>query len=102
MENFKKCEGRYSSVDNCTSWGGPLDCRIIGGPCVECVGSIMYKDGLWKYYYSNGKLKMEGEYSDGIYETGLSYNGQRNGVWKVYDKNGGLSNELMYKNEEIV
>ena len=45
---------------------------------------------------------MKGEYSDGFYETGVYYNGQRNGVWKVYDKNGEFSHELTYKDGKIV
>ena len=85
-----KSEGEYRHEFNCLSWGGPLDCRIIGIGCPECFMPSIYKVGLWKYYYRNGKLKYEGEYSDD----------ERNGIWKVYDKNGTLTREIMYKNGE--
>ena len=58
------------------------------------------KDGLWKYYYLNGKLKMEGEYN-GLNKSVEDWD-VRCGVWKTYHKTGKLSNKLTYKNGEIV
>tara|TARA_B110000003_G_C16471033_1_gene465677 strand:- start:70 stop:759 length:690 start_codon:yes stop_codon:yes gene_type:complete len=96
-----KSEGEYWWDCNCLSWRGPLDCRKIGKPCVECFIMEKCKDGLWKYYYRDGKLKLEGKY---IVEKGstLFPSDQRNGEWKVYDKTGEFSHELTYKNGELI
>ncbi len=75
---------------------------------------IGLREGDWKYYYPNGKLKYEGTYSQGnpdkrhkyyypdgtlreekYYELGIR---ERN--WKKYDKNGNLVLTITYKNNE--
>ena len=82
----------------CTSWGGPLDCRVLGRPCVECVSCPdpndypTYKEGYWKYYYENGNLCNEGEYKKD----------QREGKWKFYSENGNLTDKITFKNGEVV
>ena len=58
--------------------------------------------GRWKYYYEDGKLRMEGDYIEGkksgtwiiyypdkkIKATGTYENGQKIGEWKYYDEMG--------------
>ena len=36
------------------------------------------KDGIWKIYYPNKKIKATGQYKSG----------KKEGVWKYYDKSG--------------
>ena len=88
-----KSEGEYCFDCDCLSWGGPVDCRRIGNPCPECFISKYWKNGLWKYYFRNGKLRMEGEY---IWDNN-SLNHIQNGVWKIFDNTGKVYNELTYK-----
>jgi antitoxin component YwqK of YwqJK toxin-antitoxin module len=83
----------------CTSWGGPLDCREIEKPCVECFipevtvgGYPEWKEGNWKYYYGNGNLCNEGKY----------LNDKREGEWKLYDETGKLTDKITYKNGEVI
>ena len=125
-----KSEGKWKSLTDCTSIGGPIDCQ--GDGCVECVGPTKRKTGLWKYYFDNGNLKMKGSYQIlrfiglPIVKTGLwkyyydngnlktegeykGYNDKqgegwnlRCGVWKIYDKTGQLSDQITYQNGEIV
>ena len=45
------------------------------------------KDGFWKEYYRNGKLKEEGNYIVGA----------KDGFWKAYYDNGNLASEGTYK-----
>ena len=126
-----KSEGMRITSTDCLSIGGPLDCQ--GKGCVEClIGLITRKDGMWKYYYNNGNLKMKGKYkvfrfiglpevkigkweyyyNNGNLKMEGEYNGHndklgedwdlRCGVWKVYYKTGQLSDEITYKNGEEV
>ena len=98
MEKLKKyyhkngqlhSQGMVKSTYSCTSKGGPLDCH--GKGCVECISLLHYnKLGMWKYYYDNGQLKTEGEY------TGLDFD-VRCGTWKIYDTTGKLSSEIIYE-----
>jgi len=70
---------------------GPLDCH--GKGCVECISLLHYnKLGMWKYYYDNGQLKMEGEYTDFDFDL-------RCGKWKIYDITGKLSSDIIYKKQ---
>tara|TARA_B100000900_G_C20379389_1_gene633874 strand:+ start:115 stop:537 length:423 start_codon:yes stop_codon:yes gene_type:complete len=125
-----KSEGKWESLTDCTSIGGPIDCQ--GEGCVECVGPTKRKTGLWKYYFDNGNLKMKGSYQIlrfiglPIVKTGLwkyyydngnlktegeykGYNDKqgegwnlRFGVWKIYDKTGQLSDQITYQNGEVI
>ena len=36
------------------------------------------EEGHWKYYYNDGKLRMEGDY----------LKGEKNGIWTIYYPNG--------------
>ena len=109
--NVKKIEEFYSNgkvkltgtlnLNNfhggCTSWGGPLDCRVLGRGCPECIfvpdhDYPTYKEGYWKYYYENGNLCNEGKY---LYD-------KREGEWKLYDDTGKLTDKITYKNGEVV
>jgi len=44
------------------------------------------RDGKWKAYYRNGKLKWEVEYEDGI----------PNGVWIWYDRKESVKRSFRY------
>jgi antitoxin component YwqK of YwqJK toxin-antitoxin module len=46
-------------------------------------------DGHWKYFYSNGNLKSEGDY----------INGTKNGIWTFYYSDGKKQQVGKYKNE---
>lgn len=46
------------------------------------------KDGVWKYFYSNGNIKEEGNYKDGL----------KDGIWKYQNENGCLKSEGSYEN----
>ena len=92
-----KSEGMWISLMNCTSIGGPQDCQ--GKGCVECIDLTTRKDGIWKYYYNNCNLRMEGEYNGYNDKPGEDWD-LRCGVWKIYDKTGQLSDEIIYKNSQ--
>src|SRR5438132_1047647 len=50
------------------------------------------KDGPYFYYYENGKLKIEGWYS----------NDEKSGEWKYYDEKGKLVNTEKYAKGKLV
>lgn len=74
------------------------------------VSKTLLREGHWRYYYSNGKLKQEGNYIIAPYTwvdsvavkdaaTGkktkqakkvLQYQSLRNGTWKYYNREGAL------------
>ncbi len=103
--NMKNIEEHYSNgklkilgtlhYSDCTGWGGPFDCRIIGGGCPECLipgDGRKWKEDYWKYYYENGNLCNEGRY----------LNDKREGEWKFYSENGNLTGKITFKNGEVV
>ena len=90
-----KSEGKWESLTDCTSIGGPIDCQ--GEGCVECVGPTKRKTGLWKYYFDNGNLKMKGSYQI-LRFIGLPI--VKTGLWKYYYDNGNLCSEGEYKNSQ--
>lgn len=51
-----------------------------------------YRNGLFKRYHQNGKLKAKGNY----------IGGKKNGLFKAYDLNGRLVENLIYKDGKIV
>jgi antitoxin component YwqK of YwqJK toxin-antitoxin module len=62
-------------------------------------------DGVWTYWYNDGKLKEMGSYKDGVYSLVNSWDpgGQAlvsngNGYHKSYDDNGVVLAECMYRN----
>ena len=74
------------------------------------------RDGLWVWYYGNGKRMFEGNYQSGIpidrhkywYEngqvemTGKYEAGEMEGRWDFFDKNGFPSMQLDYKEGKVV
>ena len=73
---------------------------------------IGLREGIWKYYFNDGKIKYEGSYSQGnpdkrhkyyypygvlkedqYYELGI-----REKNWKKYDEEGNLVMTITYKN----
>ncbi len=74
------------------------------------VSKTLLREGYWRYYYANGKLKQEGNYIIAPYtwidsvtvqdpSTGkkvkqakksLQYQSLRNGTWKYYNREGAL------------
>ncbi|WP_299610501.1 hypothetical protein [uncultured Aquimarina sp.] len=48
------------------------------------------KDGFWKFFYRNGKVKAEGHYQDN----------KKQGYWKEYHKNGIVKSEGHIENCE--
>jgi len=73
---------------------------------------IGLREGIWKYYYNNGKLKYEGNYSQGnpdrrhkyYYPSGALKEEQyyqlgiREKNWKKYDEEGNLVMTITYRN----
>ena len=52
----------------CTGWGGPFDCRLTGGGCVECFPNHSFpkwREGVWKIYDKTGKLSDKITYKNG-------------------------------------
>ena len=74
---------------------------------------IGLRDGTWKSYYPNGKLRFKGNYVQGnaegshyyYYENGRTkeerhYNsGIRDKTWKKYDEDGNLIMTIVYRND---
>lgn len=72
--------------------------------------------GVWKFYYTNGKLKEEGSYKDGketgqwktyfesekTKEIGNYKNGLKDGEWKTYFENGNLDLVANYKDGKVI
>lgn len=72
------------------------------------------RNGLWKYWYSNGKLWSEGEFANGkrngkadvFFEHGqMRYKGQftndkESGKWVFYNEDGTVYNEIDFDNYE--
>lgn len=70
------------------------------------------RDGFWREYYDNGKLKLEGNYvvgeRDGLWKEyhnsghlkmeGTYKDGKQDGLWKEYNYDGELQSEIGYKN----
>ena len=46
-----------------------------------------YENGIFKFYYPDGKIKMEGQFSAG----------ERHNMWKFYDEEGILKTTILYK-----
>jgi antitoxin component YwqK of YwqJK toxin-antitoxin module len=61
-------------------------------------------NGKWKYFFSNGKIKEDGEYINGDdiidFKSTISENG-KTGKWLSYYENGSLESESFYKAGEI-
>jgi len=82
------------------------------------VGSftIGQPDGMWYHYYKNGKTAFAGVFEEGIpkgkhiwyhtngikKKTGKYNGGVPHGVWKMYDEMGEVTEEIVYKNGEII
>lgn len=74
------------------------------------------KNGIWKYFYDNGKLHQKGKFIDdkqnGIWNyyfdsgefmgKGQIINNNQNGLWKWYHKNGNLYTERFYDNGRLL
>tara|TARA_B100001093_G_C26853641_1_gene1026302 strand:- start:213 stop:590 length:378 start_codon:yes stop_codon:yes gene_type:complete len=65
-------------------------------------------DGLWTFYFPNGKIQTKGTFNSGLrvgkweyfHDNGLIFKenfydmkGLKTGIWKTYDKNGKLISE---------
>ena len=87
-------EGFMVLLKWCTSIGGPLDC--LGKGCVECgYGETPEKQqGLWKFYYNNGNIEMEGDF---LILPLTSLPVVKDGLWKYYHENGQLIEEKNFK-----
>jgi antitoxin component YwqK of YwqJK toxin-antitoxin module len=71
--------------------------------------------GLWRYFYSDGKIESQGNFSNDrphgkwkwFHESGkirtLGYyvNGREEGSWKSYDENGVLTSVTIYRNGKV-
>lgn len=72
--------------------------------------------GMWHHYYKNGDLAFIGSYEDGEPKgkhtwyhqngikkmTGKYVGGVKHGIWRTYDKMGEVTEEIQYKNGEII
>ncbi len=73
------------------------------------------EDGVWNYYYKNGKLAFTGAFDEGepkgkhffYHKNGLRktygkyLGGEKHGKWKTYNTKGELIQEIEYKRGEI-
>lgn len=73
-------------------------------------------DGLWQHYYLNGKLAFSGAFDEGEPKgkhiwyhqngikkaTGKYLGGVKHGIWRTYDKMGEVTEEIQYKNGEVI
>ena len=71
------------------------------------------REGIWRYYYKNGKLRFEGNYTRGMANGKHKYYYQDGGIkeeqfyvmgikektWKKYDESGNLYLSISYKND---
>jgi antitoxin component YwqK of YwqJK toxin-antitoxin module len=78
--------------------------------------TLGYKNGMWSYYYKNGKLAFKGEFDEGqpkgkhIYyhkngvkkEKGKYKAGLKDGFWKTYNEMGEVIEILKYKNGQLI
>ena len=95
-----KSEGNLIELQACTSRGSGKSIVEVDDHefCQECdMYTTKRKIGLWKYYYKNGQLKMEGNY---IVLDFIDLPNHRDGIWKTYDKDGKFISELNYKDGE--
>lgn len=74
-----------------------------------------YEDGVWNYYYLNGKLAFTGAFDEGeakgkhvyYHQNGIPrlvgkyLGGEKNGKWKSYNKMGEKTQVIEYKRGEI-
>jgi uncharacterized protein len=81
------------------------------------VGSFVFgePDGLWMYYYLNGKIAFKGEFLEGepkgkhvfYFKNGLRKTvgkyagGEKHGLWRTFDKSGEQTEVIQYKRGEI-
>ena len=77
--------------------------------------TIGLKNGIWKYYYKNGKLAFTGLFDEGepkgkhtyFFDNGLKQQegkysgGVKNGIWRTYNRRGEEIETIQYKNGEI-
>jgi antitoxin component YwqK of YwqJK toxin-antitoxin module len=77
--------------------------------------TLGYKDGVWKYFYLNGKIAFIGEFDEGepkgkhiyYYRNGLKKSvgkylgGEKHGKWKYYDEKGYELQVIQFKRGEI-
>lgn len=92
---------------------GKLECelpRTTGENADDCPPS-----GIWKYYYANGVLEQETDYTrnpvfvtakgyheNGVLKAEMSWKEDlRDGEWKEYDESGKLTRTLVYKKDEL-
>jgi len=66
--------------------------RIVNNEQINRYNLNGQKDGIWRYFYPNGKIKEEITYKDG----------EINGIVKTYNINGNLLSTILYKNNQIV
>ena len=88
-------EGFLVLLKWCTAIGGPLDC--FGKGCVECGSGPLNNEkqqGLWKFYYDNGNIEMEGNFLI-LPLTDLPV--VKHGIWRFYNKNGKLKEKINFK-----
>ena len=76
---MNKLDGKYAELN-------------FGRPTKEATYVDGELDGMYKEYYSNGKLLKEIEYKNGV----------QDGVFRYYDEKGNVTIEYQYKNGEKV
>ena len=74
------------------------------------------RDGLWKFFYTNGKVAHQGKYVEGneqdkhsyyydngrVMQEGNFIMGKREGTWRKYDREGNLVTTLVYRNDDAI
>ena len=101
-------QGQYSDGEKNGEWK-----YVIGDYTEEGKYIMGLKDGVWKSYYTNGKLKFKGNFLQGnpdgqqnfYYESGQLkeeqnfQNGIREKTWKKFDEDGTPLIVITYKND---
>ena len=104
----KIAQGQYSDGEKNGGWKYKSGNNIEEGKYI-----IGLRDGVWKSYYPDGKLRFKGNFSQGnadgthiyyhengkINEERYYQMGIREKTWKKFDENGTLLLSIAYKND---
>jgi hypothetical protein len=90
--NMKKLE--TVRTDSCRLYAENFDDYVYSNNC---------KDGLIKEWYSNGKLKLEGEYKlkENSWAGNECYDSYPIGIWYEYDTLGNIEKMTRYHNNQV-
>lgn len=89
------------SASNNIDYRGFMDSGDTSIIAVENIEYYIPKEGVWKYYYSSGKLKQFCRYK--IY---INFNAEsrqiKEGIWEFYNEDGTLIRITKYQDDKII